>query len=1165
MSKFHPSTIILAHCAAQPAPKLRQQQPLGETGPQLNLNPPFARATRLILAHVAVFLALQSATTAQVVNQSYTTGQLVINPGAETTNNVGGFLYPTGWTNTGAVNFIADNGSYDSGLTPHVGSYQFVCAQTAGASGHISQNIDVTSFLSGASISGLTSGNTQASSIATIASGTVTANIGFWQRSFNQGGYGDYNAITLKFLDASGNAIGTYSTPYQDNITGWTYCSFSTPVPVGTCTITYQIDSYLNPINGAWMDAFVDDNSFTLSTASVTVSNQTVANNQLNLLVNGNFETGGSSTPPGWTSPDGYFHPVGYNSYLAGNGVAANGSWCLQMGDPNEGKISQTFATIPGATYTLSFNYAGNWGAGDAAQLFYVQLNGADISIPMVGTAGAYLTSAVANAPYRLIGQQVSTKTKESDIVPNQYLETVPGLVASGTTTTLTFGAQRWYEYLDNVTMVLAALPSQNISFNAPLSQQYSTSPVSLRANASSGLPVTFSIMSGPATVSGSNVTMTGIGHVVVRASQPGSASWAPAANVDMAFDISQGSQTINFGALSNVTYGTAPITLSATSDSGLPVSFSYVSGPATVIGSTLTITGTGTVMVKASQPGNTLYAAATPVTQSFTVSPEAQSISFGTLADRNYTTTTFTVSASSTSGLPVAFSIASGPATIIGNSITINGVGTVMVQATQVGNTLYAPATPVNQSFTVNPAPQTIYFALASTQTYSTTPITLAATSDSGLAVAYSVTAGNSFAHVVGSTLYLDGAGQVTIQATQTGNTNYLAATPVSRSVNVQQASQTISFALANTQTYSTMPITLTGTSTSGLAVTYAVTSGNAYAHVSGSSLYLDGAGQVTVQATQTGNTNYLAANPVSQTFTVQQAAQTISFALANTLTYSTDPISLTGTSTSGLAVAYSVTAGGTFAHLVGSSLYLDGAGGSVTIHATQGGNTNYLAATPVDRTFSINKADQTIIFNAIPGQVFSFSPIALIASSDSNLQVSFSVVTGNATVSSTNLTLTGTGDIKVRASQVGDSNYNAAADIDRTFTVTANIDSWRNSNFTAAELADPTKSSDTAIYGHDGLPNLVKYALGLNPKTDTTTVPAISSDGTYWVYTYSLATGLTDISVAAESTTDLTNWSGSGVTITLLNSANGFDNYKATRPISSAANAFFRLHVTH
>ncbi len=77
--------------------------------------------------------------------------------------------------------------------------------------------------------------------------------------------------------------------------------------------------------------------------------------------------------------------------------------------------------------------------------------------------------------------------------------------------------------------------------------------------------------------------------------------------------------QTITFGPLPGVTYGTSPITLTATASSKLPVTYT-VSGPATLSGSVLTITSVGTVTVTASQGGNATYAAATAVSQSFIV-----------------------------------------------------------------------------------------------------------------------------------------------------------------------------------------------------------------------------------------------------------------------------------------------------------------------------------------------------------------------------------------------------------------------------------------------------------------------------------------------------------------------------------------------------------------
>ncbi len=78
--------------------------------------------------------------------------------------------------------------------------------------------------------------------------------------------------------------------------------------------------------------------------------------------------------------------------------------------------------------------------------------------------------------------------------------------------------------------------------------------------------------------------------------------------------------QTISFAALSNRVIGSAPFTLNATATSGLPVSYLGISGPATINGSTVTLTGLGAVTIRARQTGNANYAAATPVDRSFQI-----------------------------------------------------------------------------------------------------------------------------------------------------------------------------------------------------------------------------------------------------------------------------------------------------------------------------------------------------------------------------------------------------------------------------------------------------------------------------------------------------------------------------------------------------------------
>jgi hypothetical protein len=85
--------------------------------------------------------------------------------------------------------------------------------------------------------------------------------------------------------------------------------------------------------------------------------------------------------------------------------------------------------------------------------------------------------------------------------------------------------------------------------------------------------------------------------------------------------------QTVNFPSVPNVVYGTAPIALQATASSSLPVTYT-VTGPAVLSGQNLAITGAGTVTVTANQSGNSSYAAASPVTRTFSVAPAVLTVS---------------------------------------------------------------------------------------------------------------------------------------------------------------------------------------------------------------------------------------------------------------------------------------------------------------------------------------------------------------------------------------------------------------------------------------------------------------------------------------------------------------------------------------------------------
>ncbi len=406
---------------------------------------------------------------------------------------------------------------------------------------------------------------------------------------------------------------------------------------------------------------------------------------------------------------------------------------------------------------------------------------------------------------------------------------------------------------------------AQIITFPALSSKSYGESPFSVSASATSGLPVSFSIVSGPANVSGNTITLIGAGTVTVRATQAGDISHMPAPNVEQSFIVTKSFQAITFNSLGAKTFGDAPFTVSASANSGLPVSLSIVSGPATISGNAVTLTGSGTVVVRASQTGNPNYLAAANVDQSFVVRA-AQTINFPPIAGKNFGDAHFGVSATASSGLPVSFTIVSGPATISGNVITLTGVGTVSVRASQAGDSNHGAAPNVNQSFSVGKTLQTMDFGSIPGKTFGDAPFPVTASATSGLPIVFSIVSGP--ASVSGNTITITGAGSVTVRASQAGNAT-VAAANVDLTFTVSKASQNIAFpAIGNRLFTSGTIIALSATASSALPVSYSVISGPAT--VSGTTLTVTGAGDITVKAAQVGNANYLSAPDVTVSFTV-------------------------------------------------------------------------------------------------------------------------------------------------------------------------------------------------------------------------------------------------------------------------------------------------------
>jgi hypothetical protein len=267
-----------------------------------------------------------------------------------------------------------------------------------------------------------------------------------------------------------------------------------------------------------------------------------------------------------------------------------------------------------------------------------------------------------------------------------------------------------------------------------------------------------------------------------VTASQPGDSTFANAPDVSQTFAIAKATQTIDFSALADKTFGDADLPLSALASSGLAVSFA-ASGNCTLTGPTVHLTGVGSCTVTSSQSGNSNYNAAPDVSRTFSIAKGNQSITFGAPPSKTFGDADFTVSASASSGLPVAFA-ASGVCTISGSTVHITTAGSCTLTASQPGNANFNAAANNAQTVAVAKANQTITFGALADKPYGAANFTVSATASSGLAVSFSATGKCT---VSGATVHLTGSGSCTITAAQVGNANYNAAPVVSRTFSIK------------------------------------------------------------------------------------------------------------------------------------------------------------------------------------------------------------------------------------------------------------------------------------------------------------------------------------------------------------------------------------------
>ncbi|MGA1035776.1 MAG: fibronectin type III domain-containing protein, partial [Ilumatobacteraceae bacterium] len=368
-------------------------------------------------------------------------------------------------------------------------------------------------------------------------------------------------------------------------------------------------------------------------------------------------------------------------------------------------------------------------------------------------------------------------------------------------------------------------------------------------------------------------------------------------------FTISRASQTITFGSLSSKNYGDAPFAISASTDApGRLVTFTSltptvcsVTGASTVIGGAtggaVAIVGAGTCSIRASQPGDDVYAAAPVADRTFVVAQGTQAalrFTNSTSGVFDDTLTLVTAGGSGTGAVTYALVGGAGTALCSLNTTTgdltfgtaAGGTGSCVVRATKASDGNYSSQSTADTTITVARAVQTVTF----TSTVPANPLPgetylVTASANSGNPVNLSVFIGGNCS-ISGSTapatVTFVSAGPCFIFADASADTNYSLALEESQSMTVGALSQTITAPAIPDRAYGSASFSIASSASadSGLPVAYS-SDDTAVCTISGSGVVTTLAvGSCVLRLTQAGNAQYAAASPVLRTFSVYAVA---------------------------------------------------------------------------------------------------------------------------------------------------------------------------------------------------------------------------------------------------------------------------------------------------
>jgi hypothetical protein len=504
-------------------------------------------------------------------------------------------------------------------------------------------------------------------------------------------------------------------------------------------------------------------------------------------------------------------------------------------------------------------------------------------------------------------------------------------------------------------------------------------------AAASSGLPVVFSVDPSSVaicTLTAGSATFQASGVCVLVASQQGNATFNAAPQIPHLVTVSPGSQSVAFTTtLPGAAVGGPSYTPAATSSVGLPVTIT-VGSPTicSISNGVVSFLAAGICALRADQAGTADYNAAIRVNQPITVAQGTPSVTFSTLAPvgAQVQGAKYVAAAASSSGLAVVISSTTTAVCTVSSGITsFLTAGSCTLLATQSATANWAAAS-LQQTFTVFPGTQTISFtssaplnAVVGGSAYS-----VSATSTSGLAVAFAVDPSTAaICSIAGTAVSFTKAGTCKINGLQSGDSNFLSASPVPQLVSVGRGTQTVSFTSTAPSGAAVAGAAYNVTASSSIPANVVTISVNASAasvcSVANGKVTFQAVGNCVLVAQQLGTADYQLSAAVTQSFAVGRGAQTLSFVSSPSNAYvNGSAYTVIAPATSGLPATFTVAPqSALICDVVGSSVSFT-SNGTCTILADQAGSVNYFAAQQISQSFNVSLQPVVVIY--VPSDLF-------------------------------------------------------------------------------------------------------------------------------------------------------------------------------------------------